>query len=379
VSEAPILEAVRALRFLAGTGARDPVLVLAVPAWPGDTFAERLLAEGWEVGVGVIPVDDPGAAATVAEAVARHGATAAHLGGLAWVTAAATSADDAGLRADRVIAALDRLDAAACPVLWSVRGSDHAAVLFPEAADRVRRAVAGRSALVHVPSAAAKDHVLAGLDVPSERVVAVPHPVSAAALATHGSRAGSRFSLGLQSDEVVFLALGSPLDAAATTLLLDAWRGTGRVADARLLVVTSPGAPGPDADRLSAALDTAPDVTVIAGPPTFERLAQLCRAADVVVLPERDPFDQDEVLLALDHGLPVIAPVVAPELELLDDRVACLFDPGDAAGLADALRRAPSLIGPAAVAAGHEIAAGHEPGAVSRAFVSELRRRLAGA
>ena len=66
-------------------------------------------------------------------------------------------------------------------------------------------------------------------------------------------------------------------------------------------------------------------------------------------------------------------------MELLDDRVALLYEPGDQDGLVDALRRAPGLVAGHPADHAREIAARFDPAEISRRFVDELRRRVGAA
>jgi glycosyltransferase involved in cell wall biosynthesis len=107
-----------------------------------------------------------------------------------------------------------------------------------------------------------------------------------------------------------------------------------------------------------------------------EAVASLLRAADVAVLAHRQALNSGFLLLALTFGLPVVGPRMAAAEHLLDDRVARLYDPADPDGLPRALRAAPELLTSEARRRALEIAEAHEPRAISRSFLAELRRRM---
>jgi glycosyltransferase involved in cell wall biosynthesis len=107
-----------------------------------------------------------------------------------------------------------------------------------------------------------------------------------------------------------------------------------------------------------------------------EAVASLFRAADVAVMAHRQALNSGFLLLALTFGLPVVGPRMAAAEQLLDESVARLYDPADLDGLAAALQAAPELLTGAARRRALEIADAHEPRAISRSFVAELRRRL---
>jgi beta-1,4-mannosyltransferase len=130
---------------------------------------------------------------------------------------------------------------------------------------------------------------------------------------------------------------------------------------------------------VEAAIDAAlahPNVLLSTGLLPAEEIATVLRAADVAVLPYRDALNSGVLMLALTFGLPVVAPAIPGVLELVDARVAATFQPGEPGALADALRRADQLPGDAATARALEIAAAHDPDALSERFATALRRAL---
>jgi beta-1,4-mannosyltransferase len=124
------------------------------------------------------------------------------------------------------------------------------------------------------------------------------------------------------------------------------------------------------------ALETTPDVISVGARVPVEAVQIYFRAADVAVLAQRDALNSGGLLLALTFGIPVIAPRIASAVEIVDERVARLYDADDPDGLLTALRSAPDLATEEAAAAAREIAARYEPARISRAFVDELRRRI---
>jgi hypothetical protein len=71
-----------------------------------------------------------------------------------------------------------------------------------------------------------------------------------------------------------------------------------------------------------------------------------------------------------------VAPAIPGVTELVDERVAATFQPGEPGALADALRRADQLPGDAATARALEIAAAHDPDTLSERFGAAVRAAL---
>ena len=250
---------------------------------------------------------------------------------------------------------------------------------FEDEAVLVRRGVVERAAMVHALAASTPAAVAPWFEIPADRLVVIPHPSYAGVYPTTATRDGARFELGLWPDELVFLAFGAIRPYKGIDGLLAAWRAAAPSSPPRRLVVAGGAGAGPAADELLLDLAVTPDVAAFPRRIEDGLVGDFFRAADIAVLAHHEALNSGVLLLALTFGLPVIAPRFAAAVELLDDRVALLYEPGDQDGLVDALRRAPGLV------AGHpadhalEIAARFDPAEISRRFFDELRRRVGAA
>ena len=203
--------------------------------------------------------------------------------------------------------------------------------------------------IVHVHSRTGAAFAAGRLGVAPERVAVVPHGNY---LPLHrprgGPQAASRAALGLPEDgRRVLLLFGR----------LGAYKGGAELLGA--LAASAAGPDGQDGPRLLVAgkqveplgprLDGLPDavrarVVVRDGFVPEGEVETLFHAADAVVLPYRAILTSGAALLALSLARPVIAPALPSLAELLEDgRDALLYDPGDADGLAGALRRFAAL------------------------------------
>jgi glycosyltransferase involved in cell wall biosynthesis len=375
-----LLDGLRAIRFLEAGGHPEPLLVLYHPLSPFNPFQRLLYAEGWSRGIVALPVRDLDEAEAIADVARGRVWVVLHLHWLLHITERAATAAAAAEEAATFLAHLDRLAEHDCRIAWTVHNVLPHDARHVEAAVVVRRGVVERSILVHALSASTPIAAAPWFGIPADRLVVIPHPSYAGVYPDTVARAAARFELGVWPDELVFLAFGAVRPYKGIPLLLDAWRAAATVPRTpRRLVVAGHAPPYPGRDELVLALEIAPDVVGVTDRVPVEAVQTYFRAADIAVLAHHEALNSGALLLALTFGLPVIAPRFAAALELLDDRVAILYEPGDRDGLVDALGRAPELVAGHPADHAREIAARFDPAEISRRFMEELRRRVGAA
>jgi glycosyltransferase involved in cell wall biosynthesis len=379
-ASAELLEGIRAIRFLEATGHRQPLLLLYHPPARTNPFQRLLYQEGWSRGVVALPVANLADAEAIAEVARGRVAVVLHLHWLNGVTEYAATAAEAGSLATAFLARLDALRAREGHVAWTIHNALPHDVRFEEAAVIVRRGVVERAAMVHALAGSTSTAVAPWFDLPADRLVVIPHPSYAGVYPATATREAARFELGLWPDELVFLAFGAIRPYKGLDGLLAAWRAAAASPPApRRLVVAGGVTSGPGTDELLLDLAVTPDVAAFPRRIEDHLVGDFFRAADVAVLTRTQALNSGVLLLALTFGLPVVAPRFAAAVELLDDRVALLYEPGDQDGLVDALQRAPDLVAGHPADHAREIAARFDPAEISRRFVDELRRRVGAA
>ncbi len=377
---AGLLEGIRAIRFLEATGHPDPLLLLYHPPARTNPFQRLLYQEGWSRGVVALPVADLADAEAIAKVASGRVATVLHLHWLNGVTERAGSATEAAAMAGAFLTRLDAIRGHGGRVAWTIHNALPHDVRFEDEAVLVRRGVVERAVMVHALAGSTRAAVAPWFEVPVDRLVVIPHPSYAGVYPVAASRDAARFELGLWPDELVYLAFGAIRPYKGVDGLLAAWRAAAASSRApRRLVVAGAAPPGPGIDELLLDLAVTPDVAAFPRRIDDQLVGDFFGAADVAVLTRTQALNSGVLLLALTFGLPVVAPRFAAAEEILDDRVAILYEPGDQDGLADALRRAPALVAGGGSARALEIAARFDPAEISRRFVDELRRRVAAA
>jgi len=378
-ASAGLLEGIRAIRFLEAAGHPQPLLLLYHPPARTNPFQRLLYGEGWSRGVVALPLGDPADAGAIAEVARGRVSVILHLHWLNGVTERAGTAEEARALAAAFLAGLDAVRANGGHVAWTIHNVLPHDVRFEDEAVLVRRGVVERAAMVHALAASTAAAAAPWFEIPADRLVVIPHPSYAGVYPATTTREAARFELGLWPDELVHLAFGAIRPYKGIDALLAAWRAAAAApAPPRRLVVAGRVTPGPGTDELLLDLAVTPGVAAFPRRIEDHLVGDFHRAADVAVLTRTQALNSGVLLLALTFGLPIIAPRFAAAAELLDERVAILYEPGDQEGLVDALRRAPELVGAGPAAHAREIAARFDPAEISRTFFAELRRLAGG-
>lgn len=300
-----------------------PVLVACLPRIADNPYQALLNGALEELGVEFDPVAPP----TLRWALRSGGRLdALHLH---WLESIVGS--DAGpkvaLRAARLLLVLLILKAREVRIVWTVHN------LRPHDSRHPRRDLLLARGLARLSDelCASSKHAAAQIETAYRhspvRVAYHPaygldsYPRSAA------SRAEIRAGYGIPADARVFLAFGLVRAYKRLPELVSAFRSVDDP-EARLLIVGRPSPPGAEADIEARAAGDERVITRFEYVPD-EAVGDLHAAADVAVLPYRDVFSSGALLLALGHGLPVVAPVGTTADEIADPPVVHPYADGE--------------------------------------------------
>jgi beta-1,4-mannosyltransferase len=182
----------------------------------------------------------------------------------------------------------------------------------------------------HVPRARAALGRAAG------RVDVVPHGSYVGFYPPGRSRLLVREELGIPADSFVFLCFGTLRLYKRLHLVLQAFLS---LPDARLRLIV---AGDPEDEEVASALATAASrdgrIVPLLGTVPHHAVAELFAASDAAVLGRGDGWTSGSLILALSHGIPVIAAGTPAYRALLDEeRAGWLFTPDDPDSLRTAL------------------------------------------
>jgi beta-1,4-mannosyltransferase len=284
-------------------------------------------------------------------------------------------------RVSSFVAALDAFRMAGGQIIWTVHNVLPHDTAYPALDRALRKAVVARADLVHVLSAGTVDAAAPSYDIPSAKVVHLPHPAYLGVYPDDVSEADARTHYQLGGDDIVYAFVGNvrpykgvdDLVAAFESITAGPARADGR--RRRLLVAGLPSAQPEIADLL-ARLERNADIVVDARRIPADELSLPLRASDVVVLPHRESLNSGALLLALSFGRPVVAAASPGVTETVDEDAAITFAAGDRLALAQALVAADRLMTPEAREAALATARRFDPDEISRAFATALRERL---
>ncbi len=168
------------------------------------------------------------------------------------------------------------------------------------------------------------------------KITVIPHANYVGAFPPeHRSRAEVRAELELPQNAFVYLAFGIIRSYKRLSLVTEQFRRL-EGDDLRLLIAGTPSPPT-QTDALRAHATADPRIVLRAEYVPDELVSGLHLAADAAVIAYADVFSSGALLLALTHGLPVVAPAGGTARELFAPPAVEFFD-GDN-DLADALTR----------------------------------------
>jgi beta-1,4-mannosyltransferase len=376
-----VTDLLAAARYAEGLGHDRPIVLAYFPPVPINPYQALLYRRTLASGIAPVPMgtlDGLDPMTNVAPSLVANGVTPAlHLHWLNRITRNATDEAHAQAEVQAFLARLDAFAAVGGRLVWTAHNVLPHDSRYPAADTVLRQGLADRAALVHVVAGGTAEAIGDRYTLPPpERVVHVPHPSYRGAYPEGPDRDQARLTLGLTPDELVYAFVGAIRPYKGLAALLEAFDDVSTDGRPRRLLVA--GNPDKSA-AVEAAIDAClahPNVLLTTGLLPPEELAVILRAADIAVLPYRDALNSGVLMLALTFGLPVVAPAIPGVTELVDERVAATFQPGEPRALADALRRADQLPGDAATARALEIAAAHDPDTLSERFGAAVRAAL---
>jgi glycosyltransferase involved in cell wall biosynthesis len=154
------------------------------------------------------------------------------------------------------------------------------------------------------------------------------------------SRSEVRGDLRIPSDAFVFLSLGHIRRYKGLDLLMSAFAATAEALPDAVLVVAGLPIDRTVADEVRAAAETDRRIRALPEFVPDDQVAELFEAADASVLTRADGGTSGALVLALSHGVPIVAPAAPAYEDLVGDDAGWLFEEGDADALSKALVRA---------------------------------------
>ncbi len=256
-----------------------------------------------------------------------------HLHWTKFVTVNATSAQEADRAVIELLGVLDRAIARGVRLGWSVHEALPHECPFPAAEIALRQGLADRAEFIHTLHTSTVDEVADLYELPTDKVINVPHPLYSGFYPDYVSREAARSQLGL-GDEVVFLSFGAIRPYKGIDRLVDAARIL-RQSDVPpfRVIVAGPTYHSVDMQDLLLAAAKEPTVSVMPTAVPNEHVHVLFRAADLSILPYRAFHNSGVALLSISFGTPVLLPETPVTMDLETTGLATFFTIDDDADL----------------------------------------------
>lgn len=249
------------------------------------------------------------------------------------------SGDPAGHLA-AFLAICDQIRAGGGKIAWTMHNLIEHESIDEAAERRFRSDLAQRADTVIVHGDRAAHAAVAEFETPQDRVLNVPHGSYIGVYPNKVTQTEAQRALGLTDAETVFANVGQVrpykgLNALVRAVLTIEGEG------ARAKLVIAGNANADQRAALAEATGASRDIVTSLDRVPDDRLQIYLNAADFIVLPYRAILTSGSAILAFSFARPVIAPAIGALPELVQDGVnGLLYDPADAEGLANALRRA---------------------------------------
>lgn len=373
----PINEALSATRYYTSRDRSEPWLYAYAPVARMNPYQALMHRSFGEHGLAVSPVTEWGAFDRLTALSGQTRGVVLHLHWLSEVLKGARTEADAQVRAADFLSRLQAFRSEGGRVVWTVHNMAPHDAKFLEEERRLQQAVADEADLVHVMSEDTPQLVSDFLALDPEKTFCVPHPSYEGAYQDFVPRDHARLVLGIDPDEVVYVAFGA----------IKAYKGIERFVEGfnhllktsqtpRRLIIAGKADGDRSSQQLVKQLRMHPYVLLKDAKVPAEHVQYMMRAADLMVLPHQRALNSGGALLGPTFDLPVVANRVGVLPNLLEPSFAEFLEGSTPEEIAASLERADRLVAPEARAAARDFADRHRPADVSDRFAREVRERL---
>ncbi|OFI39658.1 hypothetical protein BIU82_00925 [Arthrobacter sp. SW1] len=373
----PLNEGIAALRYAASLGGPEPILFGYTPVARMNPYQGLLYTSFWEEGFAPSPITRTLDFDKLIALKDSAAAVAVHLHWHSTVLAGAADKREARTRLAGFKEQLGTFKDNGGKLVWTVHNVLPHDALFIDEEIELQNAIAESSDVIHTMSHRTIEAVSSVVALDPGRVLVAPHPSYLGAYEDYIGRHEARTTLGLHSDDVVYVTLGALKPYKGLREFLAGFNEF--IADAgprhKLIIAGEPDGSAYVAELVD---DCRRHPQVLLDdrkiPPGL--VQYYMRAADFAVVPYLRSLNSGAALLGTTFGLPVISSRQGSLPEVLDPSFA-EFLPGESPGeIAGSLALAQRLLTPAASAAARGFAEGLAPASVSTAFARSLRERL---
>lgn len=246
----------------------------------------------------------------------------------------------AAIELDRFTGALHRFRAAGGRLVWTLHNVLPHEARHVWAETQLAQLLADRADAIHALSAITARQAAEVLRIDPRRVVVIEHSSYVGCYPDWISRDAARRRLGLESDNIVLVALGGIRPYKGLGRLLDVFHELADEDDRLRLLVAGKPAQTQETAGLQRRCETSPLVISEFSHVPDDQLQVWFGAGDLAVLPYSRILNSGVFWLAQSFGLPTVGPRAGALLDLADEEHVRLFNPRDDRSLKDTLRTA---------------------------------------
>ena len=357
-----------------------PIVITYLPTSVGNPYQSLLYRDLPSIGATAIPATNIAVARRLAEQLEGSAHCVTHLHWLNGVTRKAKTVEQARSMADDFAEDLDQILGFGGHILWTVHNVLPHESRWPDVDVEIRKSVVQRAERIHAMSSSTQHMCAPYFEIPTEKIIHIPHPSYIDAYPSWMSRAQARATLGIPASVTVFLAFGRIRSYKGVAELIDAFTDLSQTnPGSYVLLIAGESSNDPEVQESLAEASIRADILVADYKIPDRDVQVFFRAADIGVYPYRQSLNSGAVALGLTFGLPAVIPSTIGEAAGADSAWAQLYNPSEGAGLMQALVEASSrLCNEQTTEAAQQAAANLSPPLVSAMFSRAVQDWLGG-
>jgi len=303
----PLAEALASIRHVESLGYEKPLLMAYTPVARMNPFQALLYSSFLESGIAVTPLIKPLLFDRLTQLRTLVSDVVVHLHWNSVILAGAKDLRDARKRVDSFKERVDRFTSAGGKLMWTVHNLlPHDAEYLDEEME-LQQFIADRCSVIHTMSRATDEAMTGILNLDKSKVLVSPHPSYEGAYEDYVGRHEARMTLGIDSDEIVYVLLGAIKPYKGVSRFIEGFDEFGASATGRRrLIVAGEPDTSTDTARLLDVCRQHPNILLDDRKIPANLVQYYLRAADIAVVPYLRVLNSGAALLGPTFGLPVI-------------------------------------------------------------------------
>lgn len=348
-------------------------LLAYAPVARRNRFQSLLYSEAYGSGFRLLPLSDY----SLLSAVPWPGTLVCHLHWLSGLTRQLDSFEKAESAVAEWAALLALLRNKGARIVWTIHNVLPHESKWPDQDQKIRQLTAEAADVLHVMTSETSRLCSEFFELPSEKVMLVPHPAYVGAQPSWISRAEARALLGISRDEFVYLSFGAVLPYKGYDRLMQAYDAVSSEApNPTRLLISGQASDSALAGKLRVWAAGRTDIRLDLRPIPDDEIQLLFSAADVAVCPYERTLNSGAALMALSFDLPVVGPSRGAFVDNIGDNCAFLYAEESVDALSAAMKRAATSALASYRAACSRRKQELAPARISKLFFEGLRTRL---